>query len=80
LATVSAGISEALLTTAVGLAVAIVSVWAYNFFTTRIEELTSLMEDASGELGDRLAQANRVAPQPAAPVAHEGWSGGVVPQ
>jgi len=60
LATVSAGISEALLTTAVGLAVAIVSVWFYNFFTNRVDELGSLMEDASGELSDRLLHGSRV--------------------
>jgi biopolymer transport protein ExbB/TolQ len=60
LATVSAGIAEALLTTAVGLAVAIVSVWFYNFFTNRVEELGSLMEDASGELSDRLMHGSRV--------------------
>jgi biopolymer transport protein ExbB len=60
LATVSAGISEALLTTAVGLAVAIVSVWFYNYFTNRVEEMGSLMEDATGELSDRLLHGTRV--------------------
>jgi biopolymer transport protein ExbB/TolQ len=74
LATVSAGISEALLTTAVGLAVAIVAVWFYNFFTTRIEELTGLIDDASGEVADRLAQANRVAQ------TGQAWTGGAVSQ
>ncbi|HEY5958470.1 MAG TPA: MotA/TolQ/ExbB proton channel family protein [Polyangiaceae bacterium] len=59
LATVSAGISEALLTTAVGLAVAIVSVWFYNFFTTRLEQMGVLIDDASGELADRLLHAVR---------------------
>lgn len=74
LATVSAGISEALLTTAVGLAVAIVAVWFYNFFTTRIEELTGLIDDASGEVADRLAQANRVTQ------TGQAWTGGAVSQ
>lgn len=59
LATVSAGIAEALLTTAVGLAVAIVSVWFYNFFTTRLDDLGALIEDASGELADRMLHSNR---------------------
>jgi biopolymer transport protein ExbB len=59
LATVSAGISEALLTTAVGLAVAIVSVWFYNFFTTRLEDLGHLIDDAAGEFRDRLLHGNR---------------------
>jgi biopolymer transport protein ExbB/TolQ len=54
LATVSAGIAEALLTTAVGLAVAIVTVWFYNFFTTKLDQLGALIDDASGELAERL--------------------------
>lgn len=68
LATVSAGIAEALLTTAVGLAVAIVSVWFYNFFTTKLDELGGLIDDATGETGDRLLQRDRRARQvPVAP-------------
>ena len=59
LATVSAGIAEALLTTAVGLAVAIVTVWFYNFFTTKLEQIGALIDDASGELTDRLMQHGR---------------------
>jgi len=59
LATVSAGIAEALLTTAVGLAVAIVTVWFYNFFTTKLEQIGALIDDASGELTDRLMQQSR---------------------
>jgi biopolymer transport protein ExbB/TolQ len=59
LATVSAGIAEALLTTAVGLAVAIVSVWFYNFFTTKLEQIGGLIDDATGELADRLMQTGR---------------------
>ena len=59
LATVSAGIAEALLTTAVGLAVAIVSVWFYNFFTTRLETFGGLIDDATGELADRMLLRDR---------------------
>lgn len=59
LATVSAGISEALLTTAVGLAVAIVSVWFYNFFTTKLDQMGILIDDATGELADRLHHGTR---------------------
>src|SRR6478609_9142656 len=71
LATVSAGIAEALLTTAVGLAVAIVTVWFYNFFTTKLDQLGGLIDDASGELCDRLMRhGKRGAPQsPANPSA-----------
>jgi biopolymer transport protein ExbB/TolQ len=70
LATVSAGIAEALLTTAVGLAVAIGSVWFYNYFTAKIDDMGVLIDDASGELADRLAlhvgRAPAVAAQPPA--------------
>lgn len=59
LATVSAGIAEALLTTAVGLAVAIVSVWFYNFFTTRVDDLAAMTDDATGEVCDRLLHERR---------------------
>jgi biopolymer transport protein ExbB len=59
LATVSAGIAEALLTTAVGLAVAIVTVWFYNFFTTKLDQLGVLIDDATGELTDRLMRHGR---------------------
>ncbi len=66
LATVSAGIAEALLTTAVGLAVAIVAVWFYNFFAAKLDEFGVIIDDSTGELADRLAsQVGRVqhAPQ-----------------
>jgi biopolymer transport protein ExbB/TolQ len=59
LASVSAGIAEALLTTAVGLAVAIVAVWLYNFFITRLDQLATVMDDTSGELADRLVESVR---------------------
>src|SRR4051812_13175429 len=61
LATVSAGIAEALLTTAVGLAVAIVAVWFYNFFAAKLDEFGVIIDDSTGELADRLAsQVGRV--------------------
>jgi biopolymer transport protein ExbB len=59
LASVSAGIAEALLTTAVGLAVAIVSVWFYNFFVTRLDSFGVLVDDTSGELADKLLRSTR---------------------
>ena len=61
LATVSAGIAEALLTTAVGLAVAIVAVWFYNYFAAKLDEFGVIIDDSTGELADRLAsQVGRV--------------------
>ena len=49
---VAAGISEALITTALGLAVAVPAVWFYNIFTNRIETFTVEMDNSSSELID----------------------------
>jgi biopolymer transport protein ExbB/biopolymer transport protein TolQ len=49
---VSAGISEALVTTAVGLFVAIPAVWMFNLFTNKIERFQMEMSNASSELID----------------------------
>jgi len=57
LAGVSAGISEALLTTALGLVVAIPAVWFFNYFTTKIEYLTVEMTYTSKELVDYLIKS-----------------------
>jgi len=54
LAAVSAGIAEALITTAFGLLVAIPAVWFYNYFQTKIENLTVEMTYTSKELVDFL--------------------------
>src|SRR5579864_7488040 len=49
---VSAGISEALLETALGLVVAIPAVWIYNYLTSRIEYFNVEMDNSSSELVD----------------------------
>ena len=49
---ISAGIAEALITTAVGLLVAIPAVWLYNYFSTRLEGLFSELAYAGRELID----------------------------
>ena len=49
---ISAGIAEALITTAVGLLVAIPAVWLYNYFSTRLEGLLSELAYAGRELID----------------------------
>ena len=54
LAGISAGIAEALITTAFGLIVAIPAVWFYNYFTTKIDNLSVEMTYASKELIDQL--------------------------
>src|SRR5881227_1249117 len=50
IAAVSAGISEALVTTAFGLFVAIPAVWAYNYFQNRIDRFTVEMSNSGSEM------------------------------
>ena len=57
LAAISAGIAEALITTAFGLGVAIPAVWLYNYFTARIENITVEMTYTSAELVDFLIKS-----------------------
>lgn len=52
LAAVAGGISEALVTTAVGLFVAVPAVWVYNYFTSKIEAFDVEMDNSSSELID----------------------------
>jgi len=56
LATVSAGISEALVTTAFGLFVAIPAVALYNYFNGVVEAITVDMTEAQGEVMAHLAR------------------------
>jgi biopolymer transport protein ExbB/biopolymer transport protein TolQ len=59
---VAGGISEALITTAVGLFVAIPAVWMFNYFTNRIEAFDVEMGNSSSELIDYfLKRSQRVA-------------------
>jgi biopolymer transport protein ExbB/biopolymer transport protein TolQ len=57
LAGISAGIAEALITTAFGLIVAIPAVWLYNYFSTKIEYLTIELTYSSKELIDYLIKS-----------------------
>jgi biopolymer transport protein ExbB len=52
LGAVAGGISEALVTTAVGLFVAIPAVWMFNYFTNRMEAFDVEMGNSSSELVD----------------------------
>ena len=52
LASVAGGISEALVTTALGLFVAIPAVMMYNYFTSKIEAFDVEMDNSSSELVD----------------------------
>jgi biopolymer transport protein ExbB len=49
---VSAGISEALVTTALGLFVAIPAAWMFNYFSNRLERLQIEMSNSASELID----------------------------
>lgn len=60
LGSVSAGIAEALVVTAFGLAVAIPAVLAFNFLTTRVERLDLALDQSSGELLDHLEHTHGV--------------------
>ncbi len=61
LATVSAGISEALVVTAFGLLVAIPSVALYNFFTGQADKLVVDMEEISSEMVEAVVLDSRKA-------------------
>src|ERR1700687_2798623 len=50
LAAVAGGMSEALITTAFGLFVAVPAVWAYNYFTNKVEAFDVEMDNSSTEL------------------------------
>jgi len=62
LTAVAGGISEALVTTAIGLFVAIPAVWAYNYFAGKIEAFDIEMDNSGSELIDYfLKQSGRAA-------------------
>jgi biopolymer transport protein ExbB/TolQ len=61
LATVSAGISEALITTAFGILVAVPAVMAFNYFTTRLERFQIEMSNSSAELLDFFLKKHEAA-------------------
>jgi biopolymer transport protein ExbB len=56
---VSAGIAEALVATAMGLAVAIPAAWMFNYFTNRLERLQIEMSNSSSELVDFFMKRQR---------------------
>jgi biopolymer transport protein ExbB/TolQ len=53
-ATVSAGIAEALVTTAFGIGVAIPAVMLFNYFTSRVEEVATDITESASALIDHL--------------------------
>ena len=67
------GVSEALITTAAGLSVAIPAVIAYNQFTASLREFGSRMDDFSRELLNSLKKSTPSAKQD--PMEREAASG-----
>jgi len=61
LGAVAGGISEALVTTLVGLLVAIPAVWAFNYFTNRVEAFDVEMGNSSSELIDYFLKRSQKA-------------------
>jgi biopolymer transport protein ExbB/biopolymer transport protein TolQ len=51
---IAAGVAEALITTAIGIGVAIPAVWSYNYFQTKIDNLIAEMTYTSKEMIDYL--------------------------
>src|SRR5947208_14289245 len=56
---VAAGISEALISTALGLAVAIIAVIFYNYFNVKIENINAMMRINGGRLIDSALQGRQ---------------------
>ncbi len=61
LGAVAGGISEALVTTAIGLGVAIPAVWAYNYFVARLEAFDVEMGNSASELLDYFVKRSQKA-------------------
>jgi biopolymer transport protein ExbB/biopolymer transport protein TolQ len=52
IAAVAGGISEALLTTALGLVVAVPAVWLFNYFSSKVDGFVIEMDNSASELID----------------------------
>jgi biopolymer transport protein TolQ len=68
---VAPGISEALITTAAGLVVAVPALIGYNQLTARVREFAARMDDFGRELLNAIENAALVAPPAAPPVPDE---------
>jgi biopolymer transport protein ExbB len=70
-AAVAKGISEALITTAAGLVIAIPVQMAYNYFATRVNALVRNMESAAHVVLESLGEAGGTMPVSAAPAVSD---------
>jgi len=55
---VAAGIAEALITTAFGIAVAIIALWTFNSLNTRIEVYNTEMENTTSQIVDYFVRTS----------------------
>ncbi|MCA0270096.1 MAG: MotA/TolQ/ExbB proton channel family protein [Bacteroidetes bacterium] len=63
-ATLSRGISEALVNTAGGITIAIIAIVGYNYFTTKVDHYTYMIDEASQSVVDALATRKPGSPAP----------------
>jgi biopolymer transport protein ExbB/TolQ len=66
LASISAGISEALITTGVGIGVAVIGVWMFNYFNHRIEKVEEELASSEADFLDWADKLIQDAPAAAA--------------
>ncbi len=59
IAAIAGGISEALFTTAFGLLVAVPAVWAFNYFSSKVDNFVVEMDNSSAELIDYFIKQRR---------------------
>jgi len=59
IATVSGGIAEALVNTAMGLFVALPAVWGFNYFLNRVERFSAEMANSGSEIVDYFVKTTR---------------------
>jgi biopolymer transport protein ExbB len=79
LGSVSAGIAEALVTTAFGLFVAIPAVMMFNYFTHRLESIQVDITESAGELVDYLLKRSPATPAPTQGRSRKAWDGAPLP-
>jgi biopolymer transport protein ExbB/biopolymer transport protein TolQ len=58
IAAVAGGISEALVTTAFGIGVAVPGVWLFNYFTNKVSSFGVEMDNSASELIDYFIKQN----------------------
>jgi biopolymer transport protein ExbB len=78
LGVVSAGISEALVETALGLVVAIPTVMAFNYLSGKADAMLLALEQAKGEMVDHLESQEPVVPSSIPAPAERSKGGGVI--